>query len=284
MSKQFKLATLAAAFTLCAGAAFAQDGDMGKDTIVATVNGTEITMGHMMAAREGLPDQYRQLPEDVLYQAILDQLVNQAVLADSFEGEIPVDLERRFENDRRSLVASVVIEQIAEDGITDEALKEAYDKEYAEAEPDREYNAAHILVETEEQAAGLVTELEGGADFAELAKEHSTGPSAPNGGDLGWFSKGMMVPEFENAVAEMEDGAVSEPVQTQFGWHVIKLNESRLADKPDFDSVKADLESALFNELVEEEIERLRKLGSVEIKPADEVDPALLSQDDMIAE
>ncbi|RFP91235.1 peptidylprolyl isomerase [Rhodobacteraceae bacterium 63075] len=284
MSKQFKLATLAAAFTLCAGTAFAQDENTSRDTVVATVNGTEITLGHMLIARNGLPDQYRQLPDDVLYQAILDQLVNQAVLADRFEGELPTDLQRRLENDRRSLVASVVIEQIAEEGITDAALKQAYENKYAEAEPDREYKAAHILVETEEEAEALVTELEGGADFAELAKEHSTGPSGPNGGDLGWFSKGMMVAPFEDAVAEMEDGAVSDPVQTQFGWHVIKLNESRLADKPEFESVKAELESELFNELIEKEIERLRKLGNVDIKSSQEIDPSMLSQDDMIAE
>jgi len=284
MSKQFKLSALAAAFTLCAGTAFAQEEETSRDTVIATVNGTEITLGHMMIARNGLPDQYRQLPDDVLYQAILDQLVNQAVLADSFEGELPTDLQRRLENDRRSLVASVVIEQVAEEGITDAALKQAYENKFAEAEPEREFNAAHILVETEEEAEALVAELEGGADFAELAKENSTGPSGPNGGDLGWFSKGMMVAPFEEAVADMEDGAVSDPVQTQFGWHVIKLNESRLADKPEFETVKAELESELFNELVETEIDRLRKLGDVEMKSSDEIDPSVLSQDDMIAE
>ena len=284
MSKQFKLSALAAAFTLCAGTAFAQEEETSRDTVIATVNGTEITLGHMMIARNGLPDQYRQLPDDVLYQAILDQLVNQAVLADSFEGELPTDLQRRLENDRRSLVASVVIEQVAEEGITDAALKQAYENKFAEAEPEREFNAAHILVETEEEAEALVAELEGGADFAKLAKENSTGPSGPNGGDLGWFSKGMMVAPFEEAVADMEDGAVSDPVQTQFGWHVIKLNESRLADKPEFETVKAELESELFNELVEKEIDRLRKLGDVEMKSSDEIDPSVLSQDDMIAE
>lgn len=287
MSKQIKLTSIALAFAISTGFASAQDetgATPSADTVVATVNGNEITLGHMATARSGLPQQYLSLPDETLFRAILDQLVNQAVLSDSFEGELPKTVQRRLENERRSLVASVVLEQVAERGITDEALKETYEEQYATAEPEKEYNAAHILVETEEKATELVAKLEGGADFAALAKEHSTGPSGPSGGELGWFGKGMMVAPFEAAVVAMKAGDVSAPVQTQFGWHVIKLSETREKGIPGFDEVKADLESALFNKLIEEEIAKLTASAAVDRSPAEAIDPAVLKDDSLISE
>ena len=284
MSKHFKIMSLVLAGALASTSASADDTAPNSGTVVATVNGTEITLGHMAAARSGLPEQYLQLPDDVLFKAILDQLVNQTILANRFEGDVPAPVQRRLENERRSLIASTVIEQIVEEKLTDDALKAAYDAKYAEAAPDKEFKAAHILVETEEDAEKIVEELAAGADFTELAKERSTGPSGPNGGDLGWFGKGMMVPAFEEAVAGMEDGAISNPVQTQFGWHVIKLNETRLSDVPPFDEVRAELESELFNTVIEDEVERLKKLGSIEQVSEGEIDPAVLKEDTLLTE
>lgn len=284
MSKHFKIISLVLVGALASSPAFAEDTAPRSDTVVATVNGTEITLGHMAAARSGLPEQYLQLPDDVLFKAILDQLINQTILVDRFEGDVPAPVQRRLDNERRSLVASTVIEQIVEEKLTDDALKLAYDTKYAEATPDKEFKAAHILVETEEEATKLVEELAAGADFTELAKERSTGPSGPNGGDLGWFGKGMMVPPFEEAVTEMEDGAISNPVQTQFGWHVIKLNETRLSDIPQFEDVRAELESELFNTVIEEEVERLKKLGTIEQAAEGEIDPAVLKEDTLLTE
>lgn len=284
MSKHFKIFALALAAACAPLSAIADEQNVSSSTVVATVNGTEITLGHMAAARSGLPEQYLELPDDVLYEAILDQLVNQTILADRFEGEVPGPVQRRLENERRSLVASTVIEQIVEEKLTQEALQAAYDEKFASATPDKEFKAAHILVETEDEAKALVAELEGGADFTELAKERSTGPSGPNGGDLGWFGKGMMVPPFEEAVAQLEEGAISKPVQTQFGWHVIKLNETRLADKPSFDEMKAELESELFNTVIEEELGRLKKLGTIELSAEGEIDPAILKEDTLLTE
>jgi len=146
-----------------------------------------------------------------------------------------------------------------------------------------EFNASHILVETEEEAQALIEALDGGADFAELAQEKSTGPSGPNGGQLGWFGPGMMVPEFENAVAGMEPGEVSAPVQTQFGWHVIKLNETRDQDIPELDEVRAELEAMVRNAAVEAEVDRLT--GEADISRTEvEVDPALIRQTDLLEE
>ncbi|MCW1954347.1 peptidylprolyl isomerase [uncultured Lentibacter sp.] len=284
MSKHFKIMSLVLAGALASAPAFADDTAPNPSTVVATVNGTKITLGHMAVARSGLPEQYLQLPDDVLFKAILDQLVNQTILADRFDGDLPTPVQRRLDNERRSLVASTVIEQIVEEKLTDDALKAAYSAKYSNATPDKEFKAAHILVETEEDAKTLIAELAAGADFSELAKERSTGPSGPNGGDLGWFSKGMMVPPFEDAVAAMEDGAISEPVQTQFGWHVIKLNETRLADLPQFEEVRAELESELFNTVIEAEVARLKKLGSIDQIAEGEIDPAVLKEDVLLTE
>jgi peptidyl-prolyl cis-trans isomerase C len=125
--------------------------------------------------------------------------------------------------------------------ITDEELQAEYDAQYAAADPVEEFNASHILVETEEEAQALIDALGEGADFAELAAENSIGPSGPNGGQLGWFTAGMMVPEFEAAVFELEAGEVSAPVQTQFGWHVILLNDMREQAPPALEQVRAEL-------------------------------------------
>lgn len=283
MLKPIKSVSFAVVLAFGAQAALAEDAP-NADTVVATVNGQNITLGHMATARSGLPQQYLQLPDDMLYKAILDQLVNQTVLSDTFEGELPTAVRRRLDNERRALVASVMIEKIADEKLTEDALKAAYEEKYADAEPEKEYQAAHILVETEEKAKELIASLEGGADFAALAKEHSTGPSGPNGGDLGWFGKGMMVAPFEEAVMAMEAGGISAPVQTQFGWHVIKLNETRLKDTPTFEEVKAELESELFNAVIEEEVARLKAQADVTITPEGEIDPAILKDDKLLTE
>ena len=194
------------------------------DTVVATVNGAEITLGHMIALRAGLPGQFAQLPAEVLYKGILDQIVQQTLLEQSLEADLTKSRMLRIENERRALFADQALDSIRAEAVNDDAIDAAYEAQYLDAEPPIEYSAAHILVETEEKASALIAELEAGADFAALAQEHSTGPSGPNGGSLGWFSDGMMVEPFQNAVAAMEPGSVSAPVQTQFGWHVIKLN------------------------------------------------------------
>jgi len=145
-----------------------------------------------------------------------------------------------------------------------------------------EYKAAHILVETEEEAQAVVEELEGGADFAAVAKEKSTGPSGPNGGDLGWFSKGMMVAPFEEAVVGMEAGALSAPVQTQFGWHVIKLEETRVKEAPSLDEVRDELRTKVEQDAVTAHIDALVENANVDKSGVEGVDPAMLSNTDLL--
>ncbi len=253
----------------------AQD-EPSVDTVVATVNDTEITLGHMLVARASLPQQYQQLPDDVLFQGILDQLVQQTALADSFTGELPPRVTLSIENETRSLTAGEAIEGVMAEDVSDEELQAAYDAQYKDAEPEQEFNASHILVETKEEADAIKAELDGGADFAEVAKEKSTGPSGPGGGSLGWFGPGMMVPEFEEAVAGMEAGGVSEPVETQFGWHVIKLNETRTGEAPVLEDVREELETQVRQTKVQEAIESLTEAAEVDRSAAEGIDPTVL--------
>ena len=251
--------------------------ETGIDQVVATVNGTDITMGHMIVMRSGLPDQYRNLPDDVLFKGILDQVIQQTILAAQAGGDTPDRVRLALENERRALMAAEHMDVVLADAVTEDAVAAAYEKTYAGAVPEREFDASHILVETEDEAKALVTDLDGGADFAELAKEKSTGPSGPRGGALGWFGTGQMVPEFENAVKDMEVGAVSTPIKTQFGWHVIKLNDTRSKDAPKIDDVRADLEQQVRMETVDAYIAKLTEGATISKTPATDIDTSKLS-------
>jgi len=145
-----------------------------------------------------------------------------------------------------------------------------------------EYNAAHILVETEEEALAVIETLDGGADFAETARESSTGPSGPSGGDLGWFGAGMMVGEFETAVKDMEPGDISAPVQTQFGWHVIKLNEVRDQPRPTLEQLRPELENQLLQETVTGKLAELTEAAEITRPAAGDFDPEIINNLDLL--
>lgn len=246
------------------------------DTVVATVNGEDITMGSLIAARINLADQYKALPNDVLLKGLVEQLIQQTVLGQA-SGGMTRQSQIELDNQRRALLASEQLDKIISAAATDDEIKAAYQAQYADAKPTKEWNASHILVKTEQEAKDLIDQLNNGADFAELAKEKSTGPSGPNGGELGWFSAGMMVKPFEDAVMTMEDGSIAGPVKTQFGWHVIKLNESRMKGAPSLDSVRDDIVTKLQNDAVEKAVNEL--LGKATVTRADlsKIDPAALS-------
>jgi len=237
--------------------------DISAETVVATVNGSQITMGNVIAARGTLPEQYQTLESDELFNGILEQMIQQEVLRQSV-GDPDKALQIQMENETRAIFAGAALEGIAESAMTDEAIEAFYKETYTNAEPSREYRAAHILVETEEEALALIAELGEGVDFADLARQKSTGPSGPNGGDLGWFGKGMMVAPFEEAVAAMEEGSISAPVQTQFGWHVIKLVETRLQDIPSLEDMREEIEAQLADVALRDGVERLISEATIE--------------------
>ncbi len=252
------------------------------ETVVARVNGEDIKLGHLIAARVSLPQQYQQLPDDVLYDALLEQLIQQVVLKQAFKGELPPRVTLSLENEERSLIAGEVIEKVMAEAADDTAIRAAYDAKYGDGFDGQEYNASHILVATKEEAEAIRAELEKGADFAETAKAKSTGPTGPSGGALGWFGEGRMVPEFEEAVKKLEPGQISQPVQTQFGWHVIKLNDRRKAKAPELDQVRGELASELQRAAVERKVSELRAAAQVETPEVEGLDPTMISNLDLL--
>jgi peptidyl-prolyl cis-trans isomerase C len=252
------------------------------NTVIATVNGEEITLGHMIMARDGLPEQYKKLPDDVLYNAILDQLVQQTALKQELHSGMPHYVKLAIENEERALLAASVIEKVMEAANDEETLRQAYEDKYSDGDGSDEFNAAHILVETEEDALEIKSELDTGADFTIMAKERSTGPSGPNGGDLGWFTRGRMVPEFEEAVLYLRAGEISDPVETQFGWHLILLKERRKTAAPAFEDVRDALTKELQDAAVESRVSNLTASAIIERPEVEGLDPAMLRDLSMV--
>lgn len=267
-----------------AGAAGAEEhGEADASTVVATVNGEPITLGEMIIARAQLPAQYQALPDAVLFDGLLDQLVQQQLLAGAL-AEVPDRVAIALSVEERSLRAGEVINDLYEEALTEEAVQAAYEEQFLNATPTVEYDASHILVETEAEAEELLAELEAGADFATLAQERSTGPSGPNGGALGWFTPDRMVQPFSRAVVAMEVGDVAGPVQTQFGFHVIKLNDRRNQEAPALDAVRAQIESQIQEEALTARIEALTEAGDIVLPEAGQFDPALIGNLDLLGE
>jgi peptidyl-prolyl cis-trans isomerase C len=235
----------------------------------------------MIALRAGLPEQYKQLPDDVLFDGILKQMIQQVVLAEML-GEPTRAETLTLQNQDAAVRASMMIDRLLAQEVTDADLKAAYDEKYAGAAPETEYHAAHILVGTEDEAKAIEEQLKTGGDFAAIAKEKSKDPgSGANGGDLGWFGLGMMVPEFEQAVVALKPGEISAPVQTQFGWHVIKLEDTRVKAAPTLDSVKDELTQAIRDKKVQDAISAATAKADVK-ETSDGIDKAVLKNEDLL--
>lgn len=278
MSKHSNLILSGALALLVALPATAQDTPTPQ-TVLATVGGTEITLGHVIAMRAALPQQFQALPDETLFPALTEQLIEQTALAQSVEGELTFVQRVTLENETRNFVANAALTRAAEAAVTDEAITAAYDAfvlEFSGQEPTPEFNAAHILVETEEQATALRAELEEGADFATLARENSTDGAAAGGGALGWFGPGMMIPAFEEAVMAMEAGDISQPIETQFGWHIVQLNETRMSSAPALDDVREELAAEIQREAARNLIEDLKAATSIS-RDFEDLDPGVLS-------
>lgn len=252
----------------------AQAADQNADTVVATVNDQPITLGQMIVMKQAVQDpQMAELPDQALWDMLLDQLIRQTAVAET--GSEDAGVRAQLELQRRNTLAAAAVTRIAEAEPTEAEIQAAYDELFSSAEPQTEYSAAHILVETEEKALEIKKQLDEGSDFGTLAAEKSTGPSGPNKGDLGWFAGDQMVPEFSGALKTMEKGEVSDPVQTQFGWHVIKLNDTRIKEAPTLDEVREQLDQLVRRNKVEAEIERLA--SDAEVEKTEGLDPALMS-------
>jgi peptidyl-prolyl cis-trans isomerase C len=249
--------------------------DVTAATVVAKVGETEITMGEVIIARAALPQQYAQFPNEVLFEGLVDQLIQQQLLADEL-GETPDRIKYTLANELRALRAADVVTQIAETAISEDDIQAAYDARFADAEELQEFRASHLLVETQEEAAAAKARIDEGQAFADVARDVSTGPTGPNGGDLGWFGAGAMVPEFESEITALDIGGVSEPFETQFGWHVATLVETRVQPRPTLEELRRELTGELQEMAITDRLEELAAAQTIVEPEEGQFDPDLI--------
>lgn len=244
--------------------AFAQD-----DKVVATLNGQQITEADMALAEQQLGAQFSRLPEAERRVAVLSALIDLNLLANAaIEQKIDQTDEFRQQQEflKSQALHSAYIEQNVIKGITDDEVRARYDEEVGKLTMPEEIHARHILVEDEDEAKAIIAQLNDGGNFEELAKEKSKDGAASNGGDLGYFSKGRMVPEFEAAAFEIEPGSYAkEPVQTQFGWHVIKVEDKRQQPAPEFEQVADEIRSVIVREKYIEALNEIREQADLDV-------------------
>ncbi|KKB08274.1 hypothetical protein VE26_12875 [Devosia chinhatensis] len=258
--------------TTTIGGAMAQtEAAANPDTVVATVGDEVITEGDLTFAAEDMAQDLAQMPPEerraFLVRILIDMKVMSKAARDAGMDQTEVFAQRQKYLEERALRRAYFNEAIA-GAVTEEAARAEYDAFVAQFQPEDEVRASHILVETEERANELKTEIDNGADFAELARENSIDPGAANGGDLGFFGQGMMVQPFEEAAfALAEPGDVSAPVQSQFGWHIIKLEEKRQSAPPTFEQVAPQIQNQLLMRSFSEKVDAL--MAGVEINIED---------------
>lgn len=263
-------ALVASLFVLGATVAYAQDAAVTPDTVVATVGDATITEADIAFAAEDLQQELQQMPPADRKAFLVTVLIDMKVMAQAAR-EQQMDqtdiFKRRLQYlEERALRRAFFSEKIAAE-VTDEAVEAAYNDYVGGFQPQEEVRASHILVATQEDAEAIKAELETGKPFDALAREKSTDPSAAqNGGDLGFFQRGMMVKPFEDAAfALTEPGQVSEPIESQFGWHVIKLVEKRQSEPPAIDALRAQLQQQVMFRAFEDSVGRLKQGMEIEI-------------------
>ena len=260
-------AALAAAITI-AGAlyAIAQSG-AGADPVLARVDGTEIRQSDLELAEADIGSGLQPSPPEVRREALITYLIDIAILAKAAEAqklaEVP-GFDRRVAFARQKVLMEALLDQESKAAATEPAMKKLYEESVAQNKPVAEVHARHILVETEDQAKEVLAKLKAGGDFAALAKAESKDPGAADGGDLGYFAQEQMVPEFAEVAFKLEKGALSDPVKTQFGWHVIKVEDKRSKPLPGFDQVKDQIETYLVRKSQAELVGKLREGAKIE--------------------
>ena len=243
--------------------------DPPGDQVVGIVDGDEIRKFEVEMLYQGLPQQFRQLPRQILYAQLLDRLVQRKLAARAAQQaglNDDVEVKRRMAFLGEAVLQERFLLLRIRATLTDARLRAAYEKMTAGLPAGEEVRASHILMKTEEAAKAVIAELAAGADFAATAKARSTGPSASNGGDLGFFGKDQMVKEFAEAAFALETGAITQtPVKTQFGWHVIKLEERRQAAPPSFEESLDKLRNAEARLVVDELNKTLRENADIKL-------------------
>jgi peptidyl-prolyl cis-trans isomerase C len=241
--------------------------DTKSDPVVAVVNGKTLKRSDVVASAQTLPPQYRN-QIDQLFPQLVDRLIDITLMVD--EGR-----RQKLQNDPevKAIVAryedeairEVLVRRFLAGKLSDEALKKRYADEVTKVPPSEELRASHILVKTQDEAKAIIKQLQGGADFAKLAKEKSTDTSAGNGGDLGYFGNGDMVPEFYAAAVKLKKGEYTkDPVKTQYGWHVIELTDRRTKAVPKFEEVKDQVKDQVTQELISAWLADIHKTAKIQ--------------------
>ncbi|MDG4880914.1 peptidylprolyl isomerase [Mesorhizobium sp. WSM4884] len=240
------------------------------NAIVATINGEKLTEADLALAEGELSQQFQQLPPEQRRAAALSAAIEIRVMAKKAVDsglDKDADFQRRMAFLQQRALHGEVVEKEVVNKVTDAEVRARYDQEIANTPPVNEIHARHILVKTKEEAEAIIKQLDGGADFQKLANEHTSDPSGKsNGGDLGWFGPGQMVPEFDKAAFALDVGKYSkEPVKSQFGWHVIKVEDKRAKQPPAFDDVKDQAKQAVIRDKYFAMVKELRGAAKVDI-------------------
>jgi len=250
-----------------------------SEPVIARVNGVDITQGDLALAEEDVGSEMQAVSPEAKREQLISYLADIIMVtqaADKKNLADNPDFKRRLAFLRNKLLMGYELQQEAKTAVTDEALHQTYDEAVKSMAGQEEVRARHVLVESEDEAKALLEQLKNGADFATLAKEKSKDPGAAEGGDLGYFTKDQMVPEFADVAFKMYPGQLSNPVKTQFGWHVIKVEDRRTKQPPEFEKVKDQIEAFLARKAQTDFITKLRQSAKVERldKPAEQNKPA----------
>src|ERR1700693_5865831 len=260
---RFAVATGALAIALFASLpARAED-----NPVLAKVNGAEIRQSDVALAEEELGPSLAQMDPATKKDNVLSFLIDLKVVSKAAEDkkvENSEDFKRRLAFTRSRLLMDSLLATEGKAATTDDAMKKVYEDASKQIAGEQEVHARHILVETEDEAKAVAEELKKGADFAELAKKKSKDPGASDGGDLGFFTKDQMVPEFSNVAFALEPGKISDPVKSQFGWHIIKVEEKRNRKAPEFEQVKGQIETYVTRKAQADYVTKLREAAKVE--------------------
>ena len=247
--------------------------------IVANVNNEDISLETMIHAMNELPPEIQSQPFMSYYEDLLERVIDIKLFAQ--EGKkMKLDEEPSVRAAIDFVIEKVLMQaflsKYVQENIKEENLRASYNNFIADETSREEIKASHILMDTESEAIDVINMLNNGDDFAELAKNKSTGPSGPSGGDLGWFKRGQMVPPFEKAAFSLNKNEISQsPVQTQFGWHVIKVFDKRIPEAPSYENMKSKLIQDLERKIVSKKIQDLRNDALIEKLSSSELEPLL---------
>ena len=238
-----------------------------EDKVLAKVNGAEIRQSDVALAEEELGPSLAQMDPSTKDENVLAFLIDMKIVAKAAEDkklQDSDDFKKRLAFTRNRLLMDSLLASEGKAATTDDAMKKVYEDASKQISGEQEVHARHILVETEDEAKQVKAELDKGADFGELAKKKSKDPGASDGGDLGFFTKDQMVPEFSAVAFSLEPGKISDPVKTQFGWHIIKVEEKRSRKPPEFDQVKSQIETYVTRKAQADYVAKLRDGAKIE--------------------